>query len=161
MLGRLGKPLERCWLGRTTSALTSKKGENSLGRGNSCCKDILSWKNMAALTGLQTWLWLGWIDGEVIALSWGCDKLCYVCSSLSKSWNGIRVIESGHFDLTQQTGRNDKFKCSLLGKSIWYIGNQPYVLKGMYWCSLVVWHTTHLLQMFLGTLPTCKNVMLV
>lgn len=52
-------------------------------------------------------------------------------------------------------GWND-VKCSLLGKSIWCIGNQPHVLNGVYWCSLAVWHNIYLLQMFLGTLSTCK-----
>lgn len=54
-------------------------------------------------------------------------------------------------------GRND-VKCSLLGKSIWCTGNQPHVLNRVYWCSLAVWHNICLLQMFLGTLSTCKNV---
>lgn len=58
--------------------------------------------------------------------------------------------------LDQPDRGQNAVKCSLLGKSIWCIGNQPHILNRVYWCSLVVWHILYLLQMFLGTLSTCK-----
>jgi hypothetical protein len=137
-------------IGLDTRALVGKEGREHPRLSEQLLQRL--WEKLAAVTGLQTWLWISLIDTGVVALPRDFAKFFVPF----KYWNGTGWLSL--FDQPDHRQNDVKFKCSLLGKSIWHIGNQPHVLKGVYWCSLAVWHTIHLRQMFLGTLLMCKNV---
>lgn len=144
--------LERGWWGGAPG-LTGGKGEN---RENSRYEgrhwEYGSWARVTDLAPAPG----DWCGGRSTTID--SDKF-FVMFALPFSHPGMAPEWLNQPDRPDR-GRND-VKCSLLGKSIWCIGNQPHVLNRVYWCSLAVWHNIYLLQMFLGTLSTCKNVIMV